>query len=259
MGLKSWWRRQRIRRRPVNDTLWEETVASSPLFRGLDVAERARLRDFATLFLQDKVFHGVEGPVPAATRTAVAAQAALLVLGLDYGLLRGWTTIIMYEAGFSARHEDVDEAGVVHMADTALSGEAWQGGPLVLSRADVHASAARLDGYNLVIHELAHKLDMRNGDANGYPPLPATLRPADWSAAFSAAYDDLGHREAAGQALALDDYALESPAEFFAVASEAFFELPATLRDAYPDVYRCLQAYYRQDPLTRLGAAAARA
>lgn len=251
MGLKSWWRRRRIRKRPIPDPLWDETVASSPLFRGLDVDDHARLRDFATLFLQDKVFHGVQGPVPEATRVAVAGQAALLVLGLDYDLLKGWTTIVMYDGGFSARHEVMDETGVVHTEDAALSGEAWEGGPLVLSREDVHASVDRLDGYNLVIHELAHKLDMRNGDANGFPPLPASLRPSDWSEAFAAAYDDLGRREAAGEALALDDYALESPAEFFAVASEAFFELPATLRNAYPDVYRCLQAYYRQDPLTR--------
>lgn len=253
MGLTQWWRRRRIRRRPVPDDLWRAVTEPMPLLRGLDAYEQARLREFATLFLQDKIFHGVEAPVPTQTRVAVAAQAALLVAALDYDLLKGWTTVVMYDGGFSARHEIVDEAGVVHTEDAALSGEAWQGGPLVLSREDVHASVADLDGYNLVIHELAHKLDMLNGEANGFPPLTGGIQPDEWSAAFNAAYDDLDRREAAGAALPLDPYALESPAEFFAVASETFFELPGTLRDAYPDVYACLRAYYRQDPLVRLG------
>lgn len=230
-------------------------MAAMPQLQGLDAMQRTRVREWATLFLQDKVFHGVEGPVPFQTRVAVAAQAGLLVMALDYDLLKGWTTVVMYDAGFSARHEVVDEAGVVHTEDAALSGEAWQGGPLVLSREDVHHSVAALDGYNLVIHELAHKLDMLNGDANGYPPLPADMEPADWSAAFTAAYEDLGRRATGHEPLPLDPYALESPAEFFAVASEYFFELPRTLHGAYPQVYRCLRAYYGQDPLRRLGGA----
>lgn len=224
-----------------------------PQLAGMGQAELARVRETATLFLQDKVFYGVAGAVPEEARLAVAAQAGLLVLGLDYALLGGWTTVVMYESGFSARHEVVDEAGVVHLEDSALSGEAWERGPLVLSREDVQACVAALDGYNLVIHELAHKLDMLNGEANGHPPLPPGVDIQDWASAFNAAYEDMAGREAAGEALALDDYALESPAEFFAVASETFFEVPAVLRASYPDVYDCLRRYYCQDPAARLG------
>lgn len=253
MGVKHRWRRRRITRRPIPDSVWAGVTAQMPQLAGLDTTQLDRLRAVATLFLQDKVFHGVEGVVPAETRVAVAAHAGLMVMALDYDLLKGWTTVVMYDGGFSARHEVVDEAGVVHTEDTDLSGEAWEGGPLVLSREDVHVSVTALDGFNLVVHELAHKLDMLNGDANGYPPLPPEMRASDWSAAFTGAFDDLGERERLGAPLPLDPYALENPAEFFAVASEAFFEVPAVLWRAYPAVHDCLRGYYRQDTLRRLG------
>jgi Mlc titration factor MtfA (ptsG expression regulator) len=102
-----------------------------------------------------------------------------------------------------------------------------------------------------VIHEFAHKLDMLNGDANGFPPLHKGMSRADWSRAFSAAFDDLVRRVEAGEETEIDPYAAESPAEFFAVISEAFFEIPDLLRTVYPEVYRQLSLFYRQDPASR--------
>jgi Mlc titration factor MtfA (ptsG expression regulator) len=126
-------------------------------------------------------------------------------------------------------------------------------------------AALRVAGYNVVIHEFAHKLDMRNGEPNGFPPLHAGMSAQAWKAAFSAAYDDFCKRVDATQRLSerraqivldelpIDPYAAESAGEFFAVGSEAFFETPELLEPAYPAVYEQLRLFYRQDPLARLG------
>jgi len=155
----------------------------------------------------------------------------------------------------------------VHLSNDPMPGEAWLGGPVVLSYEDVAASAEeaqRVAGYNVVIHEFAHKLDMRNGDPNGSPPLHEGMSAATWKAAFAPAYADFCARveaaeqlpsrrvQAALDALPIDPYAAESAGEFFAVTSEAFFETPELLAPAYPLVYGQLRLFYRQDPLARL-------
>jgi hypothetical protein len=121
----------------------------------------------------------------------------------------------------------------------------------VISLRDVHAQSD-WEGYNVVIHECAHKLDMRNGAPDGYPPLHRGMSAGDWTAAFTHAYEDLCTRIARGEEPPLDGYAAESPAECFAVFSEYFFEAPRRLRAVYPAVYEQLLRYYRQDPAARL-------
>ena len=149
-----------------------------------------------------------------------------------------------------------DEAGVVHVNDGPLAGEAMPGGPVALSWPDVEASADfEATGMNLVIHEFAHKLDMRDGDANGCPPLDPPLDTRRWKAVLSAAYDDFAARVDRDEETAIDSYAADSPAEFFAVLSEVFFASPVTLVREYPDVYRQLVAFYRQDPAARAAVA----
>ena len=121
---------------------------------------------------------------------------------------------------------------------------------MILSWED--AAAAEQDaGYNVVIHEFAHKLDMLNGDANGFPPLHADMSREAWSDAFSRAYADFCSRVDADEATTLDSYAAEDPAEFFAVMSEAFFQAPQVVRTDYPAVYEQLALFYRQDPAQR--------
>jgi len=126
-------------------------------------------------------------------------------------------------------------------------------GPVILAWPGVLASGA-WEGYNLVIHELAHKLDMLNGDANGLPPLHSDMRVGDWATAMQHAYDDLNRQldHDPDAETAIDPYAAENPAEFFAVTSEYFFSAPDLLDTAYPKVYEQLRAFYRQDPLARL-------
>jgi MtfA peptidase len=122
----------------------------------------------------------------------------------------------------------------------------------VLSIADVAASG-HADGFNVVLHEFAHKLDMLNGDANGYPPLHRGMDAAGWARDFTKAYEDLCARVDAGEDTVIDPYATTDPAEFFAVLTEVFFETPHLLHAEYPAVYRQLQQFYRQHPLARLG------
>jgi Mlc titration factor MtfA (ptsG expression regulator) len=127
-------------------------------------------------------------------------------------------------------------------------GEAWYGGPVLISWFD-HADDA--DGINVVIHEFAHKLDMKSGDADGLPPLHAGMSRQGWIDVMNAAFDDFQRRVDGGEETPLDPYGAELPTEFFAVASEAFFETPELLNGEYPGVYGQLRSFYRQDPLQK--------
>ena len=240
--------------------------------RGLDRSERERLRALSEAFIARKKFAGTHGlEVTGAMKLDIAAQAAILVLELGLEWYDGWTDVIVYPAQFAPEREVMDEAGVVHVTRDPMAGEAWLGGPVILSYEDVAMTGdeqARVAGYNVVIHEFAHKLDMRNGEPNGFPPLHAGMDPRRWKRAFSEAYADFCARVDAAEALEddedvqealdalpIDPYAAESAAEFFAVGSEAFFETPEMLGPAYPEVYGQLKAFYRQDPAARLARA----
>jgi Mlc titration factor MtfA (ptsG expression regulator) len=235
----------------LDRTAWTDTLAL-PVFDGLSAEAAERLEQLACQLLADKTFTGVAGhEVDSAMATVIAAFAALPVLNLGYDWYKGWNEIVVYPAEFVPERDVTDEYGVVHRVRQPLSGEAWAGGPLVLSWDDVQHSGGG-EGYNVVIHEFAHKLDMRNGAVDGLPPLPAGMAVADWAAAFEAAYVDFCRRVDRGEETAIDPYASESPAEFFAVLTEAFFEMPDVLADDYPAVYGQLKRFFKQDPLARL-------
>ncbi|HZW26409.1 MAG TPA: M90 family metallopeptidase [Gallionella sp.] len=234
----------------LDESAWQ-AVTDLPLFDGLSPEERGRLRELAVRLLADKAFSGAGGAeVDAGMATAIAAFAALPVLNLGYGWYEGWNEVVVYPGEFVYEGEQMDEAGVVHHVRHARSGEAWEGGPMVLSWDDVEWSGRR-EGFNVVIHEFAHKLDMKNGDANGRPPLHSGMDAQAWAHDFQTAYDDLCHRVDSGEQTAIDPYATESPAEFFAVLSEYFFEAPEVLHQSYPEVYGQLARFYLQDPLAR--------
>ena len=160
--------------------------------------------------------------------------------------------VIVYPDEFIPGWEVEDDAGVIHRHGLPLAGEAMPGGPVVLSWPDVEASADwDAAGMNLVIHEFAHKLDMRNGEANGCPPLPASMPPNIWKKSLTSAYADFRARVERGENTAIDPYAAESPAEFFAVLSEVFFADPTLLLHEYPKVYKQFMWFYKQDPASR--------
>ncbi|MCY4453655.1 MAG: zinc-dependent peptidase [Immundisolibacterales bacterium] len=244
------WRRRR--ERAIEEADWSAVLDAVPILDPLDDDERARLRGLAERFIATRSIEPMLdqrlGPVDAAV---IAAQACLPVLALGLDAYASWRTVVVYPAGFVARGQEVDEAGVEHEWEEERSGESWSGGPVVLSFEDVEASGQG-EGYNVVIHEVAHKLDMLDGDANGRPPLHRGMDAVAWSRDFGAAFDDLNRCIDAGEVPPLDEYAAEEPGEFFAVASECFFETPAELDSAFPRVYGHLRDFYRQDPLARL-------
>jgi Mlc titration factor MtfA (ptsG expression regulator) len=182
----------------------------------------------------------------------IALQACVLVLNLDLMYYDGWESVVVYPDEFVPGWEWEDDAGVVHTNEEPMAGEAMPGGPVVLSWADVEASQDwDAAGMNLAIHEFAHKLDMRNGVANGCPPLPPEMAPHIWKRTMLAAYEHFQKRVDRGDRTAIDPYAAESPAEFFAVLSEVFFVDPQLLRHEYKQVYQQFAAFYRQEPAAR--------
>lgn len=238
-------------RRALDPAAWADTLAL-PVFDGLSADEAVRLQALARQLLADKAFTGVAGhEVDDAMASRIAAFAVLPLLNLGYEWYQGWNEVVVYPAEFVPEREVMDDYGVVHRLRQPLSGEAWAGGPLVLSWDDVLHSGGG-EGYNVAIHEFAHKLDMRNGAVDGLPPLPAGMAVSEWAAVFNQAYGDFCRRVDGGEETAIDPYASESPAEFFAVLSEAFFEMPDVLHDDYPAVYEQMRRFYKQDPLARL-------
>lgn len=246
---------------------WNHATENYQFVKRLTVEEKRRLRLIASDFLARKIFTGAAGlEIDELMRIQIAAQASILILELDVDYYDGWREIIVYPGQFAKTHDVIDEFGVVHTTRDPLAGEAWLAGPVVLSHADIaHTEHAvdRGDGYNVVIHEFAHKLDMLNGEANGYPPLHRGMSKETWKRSFLAAYlafckqvdeaDALAHRDGgkALDALPIDPYAAENPAEFFAVISEVFFEMPEVVQANFPVVYQQLKAFYKQDPATR--------
>ena len=248
------WRRQRLLdKNQIADDLWTSVCRETLDHYGFGPEELSRLRDICSLFLHAKAINGAHGHrLDDYQRTVVAAYASLLILELDLSWYDGWVEVIVYPESFVTRHEYVDENGVVHEEPSVRDGESWDRGPVILSWHDLRPDLRQPgDSYNLAIHEFSHKLDQLNGSANGQPPLHRGMDPAAWKNIFQQAYDRLNQQIAQGQEPLIDPYAAEHPAEFFAVASEYFFEAPEDLVEFDPLLYQQLELFYRQDPLRR--------
>ncbi|MBB3225925.1 hypothetical protein FHW69_000515 [Luteibacter sp. Sphag1AF] len=231
---------------PIDDALWRHALSRVPLARELPPARQAKLRELATLFLHRKRFHPVAGAeLDDYWRLVIAMQACLTVLNKSARALDGWTNVIVYPGQFSVRRNHHDRAGVVHEHDDTLIGEAWERGPLVLSLNDVALDLeAPHDGYNVIVHEMAHKLDMLAGHASGVPPLPPTIRRREWIETMQRGFDRLSRDVQRGHHTHIDPYAAEAPEEYFAVTSELHFSNPERLAEAEPAVARLLSLYY---------------
>ena len=250
--ISNWLNRRIIRRCKVTATQWDKALASLPLLKGLTDREIETLKELAILFLHHKEFEGAHGlEVTQEMKLIIALQACLPILKLGWGGYDGWITVIIYPAGFMPTRVVRDEYGVEHHVQSSLAGEAWQRGPVVLAWSQTE-HAGIIDGHNLVIHEFAHKLDMQNGAANGFPPLHRNMSRKAWTGALSKGFDYSKRKCDLGKHIGVDCYAASSPAEFFAVLSEVFFERPDVVKHRYPDIYDQFCQYYRQDPLARL-------
>jgi Mlc titration factor MtfA (ptsG expression regulator) len=254
------WLRQQRRKRTLarSDTSvrhWARAWDGLSLLSGMGEEEALRLRKLATIFLAEKTVSPAQDiRITLGMRQFIALQACLPILGLDADWYRSWYSIVLYPDTFVSSFDAHDETGVVHRVREPRMGESWDQGPLILSWQDTLASGEFRDGYNVVVHECAHKLDALDGAANGKPPLHAGMSIQQWADVFGSAYDNLCAEVAQGVETRLDPYAAEGPEEFFAVLSEAFFEVPDTIVDTFPDCYDQLRRFYRQDPLSRLRA-----
>jgi MtfA peptidase len=246
--IRNWRVRRIVARHPIAESLWQEALQRCAPARRLGASDQATLRVLATLFLDSKSLEPTKGlQLDDADCVLLATHACLPILKLGLDWYDGWHSVIVYPDAFIPRRQKMDAAGVVHESNTMLAGEAWGRGPVILSWAEV-LNAGTKPGHNVVIHEMAHKLDLLNGEANGFPPLHRRMDHVAWSRIFSGTFERMKEDQRHGVELPIDPYALESPAEFFAVTSEQFFESPANLREHLPDVYRQLALFYRQHP-----------
>ena len=245
----------------IDDALWQKTLEGLPFLGYLGEADLARLREMTSLFIAKKEFSTAHDlALTDEIVVGIAVQACLPVLNLSLDLYRGWVGVIVYPGEFVIRKTVEDEDGVVHEVEHDASGEAWEGGPVILSWEDAQLTDGR-DAYNVVIHEFAHKIDMLTGETDGHPPLfrrwHAPLDAQAWADVFDHAYDRFCARVDAvprrqwarfERESLIDPYAADHPSEFFAVCSEALFVQPQAFEAEYPELYRLLARYYRQDP-----------
>lgn len=246
------WKLFSSRRAQIADASWAAALARCRYARALGAADGKRLRELANQFVASKSFDGVAGFTPTeqmCTAIALKACVPILRLGIDY--YAGWSDIVVYPGDFRVHQEYVDHAGIVHREPRDLCGQSLSQGPMVLSW-DAVEQDRRAPDRDVVMHECAHKLDILNGAANGFPPLHAHMSAKRWSRVFQRAYARFAETVEDDAETGLDPYAATDPAEFFAVLSETFFTEPTIVQRDFPSVYTELVDFYRQDPATVL-------
>jgi hypothetical protein len=243
-------RRRRVRSEPF-PAAWRAILRRRvPYYRRLPAHLQSRLRKHVQVFLDEKRFVGCAGQeITDEVRVTIAAQACLLLLNQPTHYFHKLREILVYPGAFIVERLRFEPSGVLQEQRRALSGESWTGGQVILSWEDVLDGAAiDDDGRNVVIHEFAHQLDQAKGYANGAPSLAHRARYARWSQVMAAEFATLRQRAALGIPSLLNEYGASDPAEFFAVASEVFFEQPAPMAAEHPALYAELAAFYRLDP-----------
>jgi Mlc titration factor MtfA (ptsG expression regulator) len=224
------WLRRRGRASDVPEALWSATLAAYPFLAQRTPGERERLRELAAEFLAVKEFHGAGGlEISDAIALAVAAQAVLPVLHLGLKWYDDFVTVVVHPGEVVARRSVTDDTGVVHHYDEVLAGEAMEGGPVMVNWQDVAAAGeSAASGYNVVIHEFVHKIDMRDGAADGCPPLPSSAARRAWLATMEDEHQRFRElvvvaERFGGEPPWLDAYGATAVDEFFAVACEGYF------------------------------------
>jgi Mlc titration factor MtfA (ptsG expression regulator) len=246
-------RRKKILARPfpdnwlriLNENVWQ--------FESLSQPDRDKLCDDLRVFVAEKYWQGCAGlELTDEVRVTIAAHACLLGLGLDSDSYDHVMTILVYPEDYSVEQTVRGEGGLVREELSNRAGEAWSNGPVILSWADVLSSGRRSGrGRNVVIHEFAHKLDMLNHTVDGTPALRDGTRIPEWRDVMKREYEELVGRVEHGRGTLLDPYGATDIAEFFAVATECFFEKPVRLQRDEPQLYAMFSDYYAQDPARR--------
>ena len=229
---------------------WLGLLEQQALYRKLPTELQFELQAKLKAFLHEKVFIGCDGLVVTdEMRVTIAAQACLLLLNRPTNGYPELRWIYLFPGEFRSRIPTRDESGIVHLPDATLAGESWENGRVVLAWDSVRRGVARDDdGYNVVLHEFAHQLDQESGPADGAPLLYRREDYDAWSKVFGEAYAQLCAAVDTGENTVIDPYGATSPAEFFAVVTELFYERPAALRAEHPALYDAMVHYFRIDP-----------
>ncbi|HXL34786.1 MAG TPA: M90 family metallopeptidase [Gemmatimonadales bacterium] len=236
----------------IPDTWYGIVEHNVPLARSLTPDERARLLRLVQVFLADKHFEGCGGlTLTEEMKVTIAAGACLLLLHLEGPCYPTLRTVLVYPHAFVPTLASSPRTGEIAQPPVPEMGESWRDGVVVISWDDtVRGARNPADGENVVLHEFAHQLDAENGVTDGVPILaPGALR--TWGGVLSAEYERLRQDAAHDRPSALDSYGASNRAEFFAVATETFFEKPDQLEREHPELYGQLQQFYRQDPARR--------
>ncbi len=256
MGWLTERRRRRLLEAPF-PAQWQAILAANvAAYRLLDAGERSRLHDLVQVFVAEKHWEGCGGlELTDEMKVTIAGMACVMILARDHDLFGDVDSILVYPSAVRAPERPlyVHEApGRVLGQRRGLLGESHYKGPVILAwDAVLDGAGDASDGRNVVIHELAHKIDQLDGDADGAPPLPDRATARAWAAAMQEAYDAHCARAEHGEPSLLRDYAITSPAEYFAVATEVFFERPGALARELPDVYAQLRAFFGLDLAAR--------
>jgi Mlc titration factor MtfA (ptsG expression regulator) len=243
------WKRARLRRRPLGEAQRRTLESRVGWVKQLPPGARQELEGLVQIFLAEKRFEGCGGLVVSdEMRLIIATHACILLLGRDADVYPGLYTVLVYPHAYVARVRS-SHGGIVTEGTSVRLGESWRRGSLVLAWDHVLQDAGDIhDGHNVVFHEFAHLLDLQDGTADGTPPLPSRSRYLAWARVLGDAYADLTRRIERHRPSVLDAYGTTNPAEFFAVATECFFEKPRRLERAYPELYSELRRFYRRDP-----------
>ncbi|MBW2638270.1 MAG: zinc-dependent peptidase [Deltaproteobacteria bacterium] len=252
-GLKKR-RRRRWRSQPLPRQWIEIIERNVPCYQHLAPDERNELHGHIQVFLHEKDFEGCEGlEITDEIRVTIAAQACILLLHRETDYFPFMSSILVYPQHYFAFTSEHLSGGLVQEGIQARLGESWKRGPIVLSWNDVLRGAADPnDGHNVVFHEFAHQLDSESGTMEGAPILPDATMYTAWARVLSNEFNSLlidleqNHRHL------IDAYGASSPAEFFAVVTEAFFEKPLQLKSHHPELYEQMRSFYQQDPASRL-------
>jgi Mlc titration factor MtfA (ptsG expression regulator) len=255
-GLSKKERRARIQMQPFPPG-WSEVLEKNvPIYGRLSELDRAELRGLIQVFLDEKIFEGCGGlEITDEIRVTIAAQACLLLLRRETDIYPKLITILVYPSAYVSNMPQHSPQGIVTEGPQGRLGEAWTSGVVVLSWDDVLSGAADVrDGHNVVFHEFAHQLDQEDGSADGAPILPRRNLYSAWARVLGEEYAELQKAAETGKKSVLDTYGATEPAEFFAVATEAFFEKPVQLKKKHPELYEELKMYYAQDPEAEFAA-----
>ena len=221
-----------------------------PAARHMPEPLRRRWHDAIKVFLAEKRFVGCDGlGVTDEMRVAIAGQACLMILNRPHGGYEDVEWILIYPSAFHVTRRDVDEAGVETIERDLLTGESWDSGRVIISWDDVWRAAREgWEGESVVLHEFAHQLDQESGGVDGAPALAGHASYETWAEVLGEEYRVLQEKAARGDPSVLDHYGASDPGEFFAVATEAFFQSPEAVREEHPQLYAQLREYYRLDP-----------